>query len=54
MFSQSIAQQEDSGLLNDNDGKAEDLEYMAVEVKEGATAGEEEASATRLTTKQRI
>ena len=53
VFSQSIAQQEDSGLLNDNDGKTDEADFMAVEVKEGAGAGEEEAG-TRLTTKQRI
>lgn len=40
--------------MNDNDGKTDDLDYMAVEVKEGTAAGDDENSTNRLTTKQRI
>jgi hypothetical protein len=40
--------------LNDNDGKQEDLEYIAVEVKEGVVAGDDDNTTNRMTTKQRI
>jgi len=40
--------------LNDNDGKQEDLDYIAVEVKEGVVAGDDDNTTNRMTTKQRI
>ena len=55
VFSQSIAQQEDSGLLNDNDGKMDELEFHNVEVKDATTTVDEEQNMnSKLTTKERI